>query len=158
MEKMIFSFLIAFCSMAFSQSNLKVTITKRSMFGFQGQDSLHLMIKNTYALPINQIYEPIDLVLEIKFKQKKLYYIKNGKYADTAVIKNYFIQDSIYNITLTEKHAHFEGEFIDTKLIIDTRKSPIDKKVPKVCYYWYWEHWNDSRGHVTDFAVIEKIK
>lgn len=158
MKKMIFSFLIAFCSMAFSQSNLKVTITKRSMFGFQGQDSLHLMIKNTYALPINQMYEPIDLVLELKFKQKKLYYIKNGKYADTAVIKNYFIQDSIYNITLTEKHAHFEGEFIDTKLIIDTRKNPIYKKVPKICYYWYWEHWNDSRGHVTDFAVIEKIK
>ncbi len=158
MEKFFFSFVIAFCSTAFSQSNLKVTITKRSMFGFEGQDSLYLMIKNTFALPINQMYEPIDLVLELKFKQKKLYYIKNGKYADTAVIKNYFIQDSIYNITLTEKHAHFEGEFIDTKLIIDTRKNPIDKKVPRVCYYWYWEHWNDSRGHVTDFAVIEKIK
>jgi hypothetical protein len=144
--------------MAYSQSNLKVTITKRSMFGFFGQDSLHIMLNNSSITHYSEVYEPIDLVLEIKFKQKKLYYIKNGKYADTAVIKNYFIQDSIYNITLTEKHAHFEGEFIDTKLIIDTRKNPIDKKVPKVCYYWYWEHWDRSRGHVTDFAVIEKIK
>ncbi len=158
MKKFIFSFAIAFCSIAFSQSNLKVTITKRSMFGFFGQDSLQIMLNNSLMTHYSEAYEPIDLVLEIKFKQKKLYYISNGKYADTAVIKNYFVKDSIYDITLTEKHAHFEGKFIDTKLIIDTRKNPIDKKVPKVCYYWYWEHWNESRGRVTDYAVIEKIK
>ena len=158
MKTIIFVLAVAVSNIAFSQSNLKVTITKRSMFGFEGRDSLHLMIKNTYALPISQMYEPIDLVLELKFKQRKLYYIKDGKYADTAIIKNYFVQDSIYNITLTEKHAHFEDRYIDTKLIIDMRKNPIDKKVPKVCYYWYWDHWNDSRGHVTEYAVIEKIK
>ena len=158
MKKFIFSFVIAFCSMAFSQSNLKVTITKRSMFGFFGQDSLHVMLNNSVMTHYTGAYEPIDLVLEIKFKQKKLYYIKNGKYADTAVIKNYFVQDSIYDITLTEKHAHFEGEYIDTKLIIDTRKNPVNKRVPKVCYYWYWDHWDRSRGRVTDYAVIEKIK
>jgi uncharacterized membrane protein YagU involved in acid resistance len=158
MKKFFFSFVIAFCSIAFSQSNLKVTITKRSMFGFFGQDSLHIMLNNSLMTHYTEAYEPIDLVLEIKFKQKKLYYISNGKYADTAVIKNYFVKDSIYDITLTEKHAHFEGKYIDTKLIIDTRINPINKRVPKVCYYWYWEHWNESRGRVTDYALIEKIK
>ncbi len=158
MKKFIFSFVIAFCSTAFSQSNLKVTITKRSMFGFFGQDSLQIMLNNSLMTHYSEAYEPIDLVLEIKFKQKKLYYISNGKYADTAVIKNYFVKDSIYDITLTEKHAHFEGKYIDTKLIIDTRINPINKRVPKVCYYWYWEHWNESRGRVTDYALIEKIK
>jgi hypothetical protein len=158
MKKFFFSFVIAFCSTAFSQSNLKVTITKRSMFGFFGQDSLQIMLNNSLMTHYSEAYEPIDLVLEIKFKQKKLYYISNGKYADTAVIKNYFVKDSIYDITLTEKHAHFEGKYIDTKLIIDTRINPINKRVPKVCYYWYWEHWNESRGRVTDYALIEKIK
>jgi hypothetical protein len=158
MKKFFFSFVIAFCTTAFSQSNLKVTITKRSMFGFFGQDSLQIMLNNSLMTHYSEAYEPIDLVLEIKFKQKKLYYISNGKYADTAVIKNYFVKDSIYDITLTEKHAHFEGKYIDTKLIIDTRINPINKRVPKVCYYWYWEHWNESRGRVTDYALIEKIK
>jgi hypothetical protein len=158
MKKFFFSFVIAFCSTAFSQSNLKVTITKRSMFGFFGQDSLQIMLNNSLMTHYSEAYEPIDLVLEIKFKQKKLYYISNGKYADTAVIKNYFVKDSIYDITLTEKHAHFEGKYIDTKLIIDRRINPINKRVPKVCYYWYWEHWNESRGRVTDYALIEKIK
>ena len=158
MKKLVLGFALVIGMIGNAQTGIKVTISKRSMFGFEGQDSLHLMIKNTYALPIDQIYEPIDLVLELKFKQRKLYYIKDGKYVDTAIIKNYFVQDSIYNITLTEKHMHFEDRYIDTKLIIDTRKNPIDKKLPKVCYYWYWDHWNDSRGHVTDYALIEKIK
>jgi hypothetical protein len=158
MKRIIFVLAVAVSNIAFSQSNLKVTITKRGLFGFEGKDSLYIMLANSYTSSYEKTYEPIDLVLEIKFKQKKMYYISNGKYADTAVIKNYFVQDSIYDITLTEKHAHFEGEYIDTKLIIDTRKNPVNKRVPKVCYYWYWEHWNDSRGRVTDYAVIEKIK
>jgi hypothetical protein len=158
MKRIIFALAVAVSNVAFSQSNLKVSVSKRAMFNMYGKDSLHTMIQNTDLLPYQQIYEPIDLVLELKFKQRKLFYIKDGKYADTAFIKNVIYKDSIYNITLTEKHAHFEGQFIDTKLIIDTRKNPINKKVPKVCYYWYWDHWNTSRGHVTDYAVIEKIK
>jgi hypothetical protein len=116
------------------------------------------MLNNSSTSHYQKLYEPIDLVLEIKFKQKKMYYISNGEYVDTVVIKNYFVQDSIYDITLTEKHEHFEGQYIDTKLIIDTRINPINKRVPKVCYYWYWDHWDRSRGRVTDYAVIEKIK
>ena len=158
MKRIIFALAVAVSNIAFSQSNLKISVSKRAMFGFIGQDSLHTMINKSTMTPYQQAYEFIDLVLELKFKQRKLFYIKDGKYVDTAFIKNYFVQDSIYNITLTEKHAHFEGEYIDTKLIIDTRINPVNKRVPKVCYYWYWNHWDRSRGYVTDFVMIEKIK
>jgi hypothetical protein len=147
-----------------SQNTIEVSFSKRSRFALYGKDSLHLMIKNTLLSPVEKLYEPLDLKFTINKKTKKAYRFKNGSPFDTLNIKKIEFKDSIYTITCIEKrdemYAEYEGQMIDCYLVIDTRKNPVNKKQPKVCYWWCWDiYMNDEpvdycKGYVSDYVTV----
>jgi len=148
----------------FSQNIIEVSISKIGIFVKYGKDSLHLMIANSECNHYSRTYDPINLKLVINKSQKKVYRYKDNLPTDTLPIKKIDFKDSIYTITVSElcspMYSEFEGQMIDCFLVLDTRKKPINKKVPTFCYWWIWDiYLNDEytdwcKGIVTDFVEI----
>jgi hypothetical protein len=148
----------------FSQNTIEISFSKRSRFSLDGKDSLHLMIKHTALLPINELYEDIDLKYIVNKKSKKLYRFKNGVPHDTINIKKIQFTDSIYTITCVEKrnemYSHYEGQMVDCYLVIDVKNDRVNKKQPKVCYWWCWDIFVNNepvdyvRGYVSDYVSV----
>lgn len=164
MKKSLFVALLIIASNVTGQNIIEVSISKIGVFSKYGKDSLHLMIQNSDCSHYTKTYKPINLKLVINKSQKKVYRYKDNLPIDTLPIKKIAFKDSIYTITVVEKRdenwAHFEGQMIDCYLVLDTRKKPNNKKVPKFCYWWNWDiYLNDQytdwcNGKVTDFVQI----
>ncbi len=164
MKYLISSLIMLTSTTTFSQNIIEVTISKIGIFAKYGKDSLHLMIANSECSHYTKTYKPINLKFVINKSQKKVYRYKDNLPMDTLPIKKITFKDSIYTITVVEKRdenwSHFEGQMIDCYLVLDTRKKPINKKVPTFCYWWNWDiYLNDQytdwcNGKVTDFVEI----
>lgn len=164
MKYLISSLILLASTTIFSQNIIEVSISKIGIFAKYGKDSLHVMIANSECSHYTKTYDPINLKLVINKSQKKIFRFKNNVAFDTLPIKKIAFKDSIYTITVSELcspiYAEFEGQMIDCYLVFDTRKNPIDKKQPKLVYWWIWDiYLNDQKmdycsGRVTDFVEI----
>jgi hypothetical protein len=159
MKNLVLTLSILFTSSSFSQNFIEVSIFKLSHFAMYGQDSLHLMIKNTALPPVNEIYESCNKKLIIDKKARKVYQFLDNSPYDTLIIKKISVKDSIYTLIFNE--CIFDSEedlydtYADTYLILDTRKKSKNKKVPLLCYHWYWPINDYSQGYVSDYINLE---
>ena len=164
MKKSLFVALLIIASNATGQNIIEVSISKIGVFGKYGKDSLHVMIANSDCSHYTKTYNPVNLKLVINKSQKKIFRLDNNAAFDTLPIKKIAFKDSIYTITVSElcspMYSEFEGQMIDCYLVLDTRKNPIDKKLPAFCYYWNRkfvlndETVESTSGRVTDFVQI----
>lgn len=160
MKKLFLSIVLVISSFINAQNVIEVSINKLSQFALYGQDSLHLMIKNTALPPVNEIYETCNKKLIIDKKARKVYRFVDNILHDTLIIKKILEKDSIYTLTFNE--CIFDSEediydtYADTYLILDTRKTPKNKKVPLLCYHWYWPINDYSQGYVSDYVQIKQ--
>lgn len=159
MKNLVFIFTILITSVSFSQNFIEVSISKLSHFALYGQDSLHLMIKNTALPQVNEIYESCNKKLIIDKKAKKVFRFADNAPFDTLTIKKISEKDSIYTLTFNEcifdSDEDIYDTYVDTYLILDTRKKPKNKKVPLLCYHWYWPINDYSQGYVSDYINVD---
>lgn len=141
-----------------TQNIIEVSIYKLSRFALYGKDSLHLMIKNSGLGSIDEIYKNCNKKLVFNKQTKKLYRFDNNTPHDTLDITKISFKDSIYTFVFDEIiYDSGDGEYVthaDTYIVVDIRKTSKNKKVPLLCYYWYWPINDYSKGYVSDFVTI----